>query len=191
MQRKHDENFHRDIFYLSPQERLEHTAFHFGQYSARIARAVKAIQAGRSSEYNQLPKTLTDSFLMILSAGELFNLDLEASLRKRLKFGGKTGKLKDLVAETRTKESRHHPWLETRSNEEQLIGLLLDISDISGVLHKACDSLDHIEGLNREEVSNAILDLLVILLLAADLRKVNLAKTAIARWKEIERVRIL
>lgn len=190
-QRKHDERYHRDIFYLNHQERFEHFAFHLGKYTARLARVEKKMRSGDSRVSYSPEKDFTDSFIMLLNAGEMFNLDYEELLRRKYGLQGRRTTLSSLTNTVKAKKGAEYKWTRATNKQNQLLGILLDIADCSGVIHKACDSLDHMEGLDRKQITETLLDLLVILLLAAQCNDISFEKTVPSRWKEIEKGKIL
>src|SRR3989442_553269 len=79
----HDQRCHRDILYMSYQERFKHIAMHYGKYSGRLATILKANRIDIDAE-KQISKTLVDCFIIVLNSGELFQLNLESQLKTRL-----------------------------------------------------------------------------------------------------------
>ena len=166
-QKRHDEQFHRDIFFLSHQERFKHVTFHWGKYVARLARLIKQYDTTKTIDEVELRKTLIDALIIVLNAAEIFNLDLSKLLApESAKRDNMT--LAELSRVLRTKYSGKYHWIENGDKKAFVSGLLLDFSDQAGIFHKACDSLDHMEGLSRENVTAALLSLFVILLLSGE-----------------------
>jgi hypothetical protein len=189
-QKRHDEQFHRDIFFLSHQERFKHVTFHLGKYVARLARMIKQSETGKPIDEFELRKTLVDAIIMMLNAAEIFNLDLsklltpESSRRDSITIA-------ELSQLLRTQYSGKYKWLESGDRKAFVYGLMLDLSDQAGVFHKACDSLDHMEGLSRENVTATLLSLFVVLLLAGEAVGTDYASSIPSRWREIEKSKVL
>jgi len=74
---QHDKRNHFDILNLSKTDRLKHYGLHFCKYVGRLARGAE--------ESKSLERTLTDTFLVILSAANTLHQELahEASLPLR------------------------------------------------------------------------------------------------------------
>lgn len=152
---------------------------------------VKRMQAGDDSAYGTMSKDLTDSFIMILNAGELLNLNLTALLKARFGVKRDYNSIVNLTTLIKSIESPNYAWTTETDRVNQVQGLLLDMADQSGVLDKACDSLDHMDGLQREQITNTIINLLIMLLLAGAQHNVSYDKTVPVRWKEIEDSKVL
>jgi len=190
-QRNHDERYHRDIYYLDVRGRLKHTSSHLGKYSARIARLIRESEQGRTFEIPALQRTLVDSMLMMLNAAELFNMDLGLVARQKFNVGGSKLGINELGRLLRPELKTQYAWLSERDPRKSAIGLLLDYTDRAGVIHKACDSIDHFESISREAVMDSIFDEFVIVLLAGLATDINYEKSVPDRWREIERARVL
>lgn len=190
-QKKHDEQFHRDIFFLSHQERFKHVAFHFGKYSARIARILKQSEQGKPIDNLAVQRTLIDSSLMILNAAEIFNLDLAKELAPKLGPQSEKASVKETLGLLSKAYSGGYPWLVSQDSKLLVSGLLLELTDRAGIIHKACDSLDHMEGLSRETVTSALLDLFVVVMLAGQAMEIDYETSIPLRWREIERTKVL
>ena len=79
----HDQRCHRDILYLSYQERFKHIAMHYGKYSGRLAEILKGKSIGISEE-EIIKKTLVDSFIIVLNSAELLQVNLDSLLKQKL-----------------------------------------------------------------------------------------------------------
>jgi len=190
-QKEHDERFHRDIYFLSQQERFKHVAYHYGKYSGRLARAsIGQTKSGRLA-VQELERTLIDSAIMTLNAAEIFNLDLEKILRSKYSLTDEKRTVSQLAKAVSRKVAKDYQWLNAPADPDFLNGVLFDVTEKAGIVHKACDSLDHMEGISRDTVTNAIVELLVIYLIAGDALKIDYGKTIPARWKEIETTKVL
>jgi len=71
-QHAHDQRNHSDIWFLHRVERLRHYGLHFAKYVGRIARG--------KAEPKSVARTLTDTFLISLSAANTLHQDLSAEV---------------------------------------------------------------------------------------------------------------
>jgi hypothetical protein len=193
-QKSHDESFHRDIYFLSHQERFKHIAYHFGKYTGRIARMLKTLDSADKIDI-QLRKTLTDSFIIILNAAEIFGLDLDYNVAKALGLNKPSrNDVKKLAGLFRESNPAPYPNLvHTNDNDlgKLILNLLLEYADAAQILHKACDSLDHMEGLDREKITSSLVNLLTIVVLAGDSIGLDFEDSVPKRWREIEQSKVL
>lgn len=136
-------------------------------------------------------RTLIDSTIMTLNAAEIFNLNLAKILNHKFNLSDEKRPIGQLAQAVARKVAPEHPWLESPDEQDFLNGLLLEVTDKAGIIHKACDSLDHMEGISRETVTDAILELFIVYLIAGSALKVDYGRSIPARWKEIEKTRVL
>lgn len=190
-QRKHDENYHRDIFFLNYQDRLKHVAFHYAKYSGRLARDIRhRFNSKEPSSGHDVGKTLTDAFIMTLSGAELFNVNLESVVRSSLGLPLEEDSFDRFVSLVSTKSSLITP-IGTRSSDQVLLSFLLELDDCSGIISKTCDGLDHMEGIDRKLVINTLGRILILLIVAGDAFQVNYELSVPSRLKDIEQNRLL
>lgn len=144
----------------------------------------------------QLKKTLTDSFIIVLNAAEIFGLDLDLDVAKSLSLAKSSrtdvNKLAHLLRE---KDPNLYPNLAAAKNDDKrqnlMLNLLLEYADAAQVLHKACDSLDHMEGIDREKITLSLVNLLAIIVLAGDSMGLDFEVSVPERWREIEKSKVL
>jgi hypothetical protein len=85
----HDSRNHSDIWSLHKTQRLKHYGLHFAKYVGRIARG--------TAEPKHLLRTLTDTFLINLSAANTLHQDLSAEVFPHQSFGPRPEILRDLA----------------------------------------------------------------------------------------------
>lgn len=157
-----------------------------------MARLLKRFTDEKNAEEMraELQKTLTDSFIIILNAAEIFGLNLEQAVSNQFKLQvtNEVSKLGNIIREQRPDI---FPSLATSNEKELLLNLMLEYSDSSHTLHKACDSLDHMEGVDREKITSSLVNLLAIVVLAGHSLKLNFETNVPERWSEIERSKVL
>jgi hypothetical protein len=191
-QRKHDEEYHRDIFFLNYQDRLKHIAFHYAKYSARLARDLHhSMDQNIHSSGHDIGKTLTDAFIMTLSGAELFNQNLELAVRKILGLPAKEESFGQFAETVAGKSQRLVQFRKSSELDGRLLGILIELDDCSGIISKACDSLDHMEGIDRPLIVDTLARILTLLLVAGKEFKVDYEQSVPARLKEIEQKKLL
>lgn len=85
-QEAHDREYHQDIHTLSRADRLWHLLAHLGKYTGRIAKICDDLDHCTTTDIDGVvAKTVADLAIMTLFLANLFNLDLEALIRKRWK----------------------------------------------------------------------------------------------------------
>ena len=99
--------------------------------------------------------------------------------------------LSEITRAIEEKESSNHPWTTEKDWRSSILGFFLEITDKAGVIHKACDSLDHMEGISGDAITVVIVQLFVVLLLAGKKFGVNYEEAVPARWREIEQTKVL
>lgn len=180
---KHDQECHRDILYMSYQERFKHIAMHYGKYSGRFADILLKGNIGAEEE-QKIRKTLVDTFIIVLNSAEIFQLDLDSSLRGKLGIERKTTiiELTDLLLES---ADGLYKRLSVNDSRERVLNLMLELTSIGGFIQKVGEELDHMVGLKREEIIGHTLNLLVILLVASRVWQVDFEADVRKRWSEI------
>lgn len=178
-QKKHDEKFHADIYYLSYPARMTHFVLHFSKYVGRLAE----IKKGDSKAKERLTQTLADTFIVALSASDVLNIDFD-----------------DKMTELFGKPESHDiaGWAEMIDNgakltQETLPEWWMDRMAVpTGKMAKALESLDHMEPVNvRVLLTDGLLEILVALIIAAKYLKVDLKTATLERWAEIAKRREL
>ena len=182
---KHDEDCHRDILYMTYQERFKHDALHYGKYSGRLA---LLLEDKLPSEKIQavVKKTLVDAFIIILHSAELFQMDLEAYLKEKLNIEGELS-IAELVKTLKESASDIYASLNAPDEKDRLLNLMLKMTVIGGPMQKAAEELDHMIGIPRDEIRDRTANLLVILLLAGSIWNVDYEKDVRNRWEDIVR----
>jgi hypothetical protein len=151
---------------------------------------IKDIDKGKAVSAQLIHRTLTDSFIIILNAAELLGIDLEASLKKASGIENHHTDLSKLTEIVWRSAASNYPWLKGNQNE-MVIGLLLELADEGAVFAKASDSLDHMEGIDRGKIGEALIDLLTVFLVVARATKLDYLRSVPLRWREIEAGRVL
>jgi hypothetical protein len=169
---------------MSYQERFKHIAMHYGKYCGRFADILLGGTIG-PTEQQRIRKTLVDTFIIVLNSAEIFQLDLDTALRKKLAIEGKKSvtELADSLVES---AQELHAELSAEDDRERVLNLMLHISSIGGFMQKVGEELDHMVGMKRDDLSSYTLNLLVILLLGGRVWKVNYEAEVPRRWAEIE-----
>lgn len=190
-QKIHDEQYHRDIYFLSHQERFKHMAFHFGKYSGKLAQSIKFMELEKPipSEYEP-QKTLIDSFIVVLNCAEIFSLNLESELNKKMGTNSNESDMNDL-SEILKKRTDFFPKLHTSNKINLLQNLLVEYTLTAQTWHKACDSLDHMEGINRENITSSLLDLFILIIISGSYLGIDFGVSIPKRWQQIESKKVL
>lgn len=180
-QKQHDHEFHPDIFNLSYPNRMRHLVFHFAKYTGRLAEASLEDPEARTS---RIDGTIADTFVVVLSASDVLQVNLDEALTERYQTSSKTG-IAGWAAALQDRYPRPPDgplgrwWFE-------------ELAKSSGRMAKAMESLDHMEPLNVRAVLQAALEeILAQCLLFANIRGLDLGEVVERRWKEIEEKRIL
>ncbi len=191
-QRKHDEEYHRDIFFLNYQDRLKHVAFHYAKYGGRLARDLHhSMDQSVPPSGHEIGKTLTDAFIMTLSAAELFNQNLELAVRKILGLPEKEESFSQFAAAVAAKSKKLVLTVQGTKLDGSLLNILVELDDCSGIISKACDSLDHMEGIDRPLVIDTLARILVLLIVSGMEFRVDYEQSVPDRLKEIEQKKLL
>ena len=167
---RHDETYHREICRLTVHHRLNHMALHFSKYVGQLATVTE------TEDQDLLIRTLTDIFIIGVSSANILNMKLAESLV----IGGGAG-IEDLrdaglrLCETRGVDQFNALWL------------LLEISRASGRMAKACESVDHLEAFPfKETISEAVIEISTISLMAAALLDLNLVDEIRERLADVK-----
>lgn len=173
-QRRHDEYYHRDVYFLPPYLRMHHLVLHFSKYAGRLYE--REIQSLKDSE---LIRTLTDTFIIALSASELFQIS-PAFVSQEMQY--------DKMFPLSFSRS-----IESHSNTDNTVEIFRgNLVILTGRMAKGCESLDHLEGFNYRMVfSESIQAIILLCLLMASLMEQDIAGLVEKRWLEIENARVL
>jgi len=180
---KHDQNYHRDILYMSYQERFKHDALHYGKYSGRLA---QLLVEKSGSEHNQavIKKTLVDAFIIVLHSAEMLHMELESFLKEKLEVDRDLSitELTDILKEN---SPDLYASLNVNDEKEKILNLMLKLTVLGGWMQKAAEELDHMVGIPGDDIRNWTCDLLIILLLAGSVWSVDYEKDVRNRWDDI------
>src|SRR5215216_5400827 len=172
-QREHDIRAHQDIYYLPYPHRMKHLTFHITKYAGRLA--------PRDAADATFIRTLVDAFIISLSAADVLHIDFSEALNKWGKVDQDTN-LIDLGLAMRNQDSKAdgiQDWYFRK------------ITDVAGRMANACESLDHMEPFPyRDVLSEAIIDLCRVTVIAAAVRSIDLTASVGERWEVIEAQRI-
>lgn len=126
----HDENYHKDIWLLTVQQRITHMTLHLAKYSAQLS-----VSAFESNE-NEFKKTIIDCLIIILSSANIFNSRVyDIALNEREK------EFPDIISLAKYIIDVEHPNLQI----EKLSNFSKAFSIQTGLMCKAAESLDHLE----------------------------------------------
>lgn len=177
-QKKHDQEYHPDIYYLPYEHRARHLALHLAKYVGRLATKGDPKKAEEG-----LRTTLSDTMIVVLSFSEILKLDLHEKLAELFGRGGGThlaewGRRIDPGGEYLGKEHLQQWWLYC-------------LAPPTGKMAKALESLDHIEPVDvRKLLTEGLVDVLASCVVVAHQLDVDLAQLVRDRWKIIEDKRI-
>lgn len=173
-QREHDIRAHPDIYYLSYPDRMKHLTFHVSKYAGRLAKD--------NVPEADLNRTLVDTFIISLSSADVLRIDFTQALNKWTKLADQP----DLISLGRAICERD------RKFEVLQDWYFRKLADVAGRMAKACESLDHMEGIPyRDILAEAIIDLCRVTIVAASIASLDLAAAVGQRWEYIELHRIL
>ena len=170
-QQKHDEQHHRDIFYLSYPQRMAHLVFHFAKYSGRLAELQKG------ADNKRFEATLIDTLIVALSAANIFNIKLsETVLSEDLSQYDSLDEVAQIICDVDAPSSA--------SSSEWFFQRL---AQATGRMAKACESLDHMEEFNyRRELTEGILEIIRGVIVAGERAGIDLTDSTRRRWQQIE-----
>jgi len=188
-QLEHDMKCHRDIFFLSHQERFKHIALHYGKYSKRLADLV--LNPRNSSKAEEIvTKTLVDTMIMILNSGELLQINFENEICSKLKIDEHLF-IEKIPILLRKIDSSLYKFLSEGDTQQLIINLMLEMVSISGFMQKSAEELDHLMGMPREQIKHQTFEFLCLMIIAGSVWNVNFQSELEKRWKEIEQKVIL
>lgn len=134
-QLKHDENYHKDVWVLSTQDKARHMAAHIGKYSGQVLEAIRI----RENE-ETIKKKIVDSLIINLSYANIF-----LSLISKQKF------IKDHLDSVNFDEFIHSIGKEyihqkNYDDKENInLELAMDFCILAGKILKTVESMDHME----------------------------------------------
>jgi hypothetical protein len=188
-QLEHDMKCHRDIFFLSHQDRFKHIALHYGKYSKRLADLV--LNPRNSSKAEEIvTKTLTDTMIMILNSGELLQINFENEICSKLKIDEHLF-IEKIPILLRKIDSSLYKFLSEGDTQQLIINLMLEMVSISGFMQKSAEELDHLMGMPREQIKHQTFEFLCLIIVAGSIWHVCFQTELEKRWKEIEQKVIL
>jgi hypothetical protein len=134
-QLRHDENYHKEIWLLTVQQRITHMTLHLSKYGSKL------IRAAFSQEISTIQKNAVDALIIVFSSANIFNAIIPRfALSER-----------ELSEENITSLAAHSFHTYKFKNLPQQVFLALEVSDCTGRLCKVVESLDHLETLNYRE----------------------------------------
>lgn len=167
-QRQHDEQAHRDVYFLDSRSRMSHLVHHFSKYAGRLS--------GESTSPDVLTRTIVDAFIVGLSAAELLRIDIGTALTADLDPEPSTiQQLAAVGAPERLGQLGVAEWL-----FRQLAGS-------AGLAAKAVESLDHLEQFDyRGQLNLTVNRILMACVVASGGIDIDLAKAVRQRWRFLE-----
>lgn len=170
LQKEHDASYHEDIVVLETQTRLKHLTLHFSKYAARLAGA-----KGLPDLREKLEKTLTDTFIIALSAANVLNLDLDEVMS-------------NLVGSPLIDQYPFRKGSMESIREYVMVGLVLG----NGYLAKSLESMDHMEpGNHRENFESGTIEIIRAVVEASNALGMDLVDQTLSRWKFVEENKVL
>ena len=140
---KHDEVYHREIARLTVQHRLNHYALHFAKYVGRLAVCYDG------ADRQQLCLTVVDSFIISLATANSLNLEIASCLDECQPE--MQPDLSDLAAVL---------WRHGNSSELSVPEMIRAFALPVGLMAKACEAVDHLEGIPfRQTVREALVEI--------------------------------
>jgi len=180
---KHDQDYHRDILYMSHQERFKHDALHYGKYSGRLAQLLVE-QSSSDRIRNVVKKTLVDTFIIILHSAEMLHMELESFLKNKLEIDRNLS-VTELTEILKENSPDLYATLNVTNEKDKILNLMLKLTIIGGSMQKAAEELDHMVGIPGEDIRNWTCDLLIIMLLAGSVWSVDYERDVHNRWDDI------
>lgn len=179
----HDQKCHRDILYMSHQERFKHMVMHYGKYSGRLADLLRT-HSDHVKTMNEVKRTLIDCFIIVLSSAEVLQMNLEDNLKNKLGIvrDVSINELSDILKES---ASNLFSLLNSVDERERVLNLMLELTSIGGFMQKVGEDLDHLVGIPRDQIKEQTSNMLVILLLAGIVWSVDYENDVPARWDAI------
>lgn len=169
-QRKHDRAFSHDIWVLPLDRRLVHMALHFAKYTGYIA------ELEGQNHADSERRVIIDTFIISLASANALNTLLANHLITDLtSASGDLNALGEALAGESSYAFDGQSWL------------LRAMAVPTGRMAKALESMDHLEAYpSREAVTNSVIDLSRIALIAAWWRQLPLLSATRQRWRQVE-----
>lgn len=178
-QKRHDQEYHPDIYYLPYENRARHLVLHFAKYVGRLA-----AKADPAKDEASLKTTLSDTMIVVLSFSEILKLDLQERLVAL--FGSPQSKA---FAEW---GARVDPGGDYLGKDHLKQWWLLRMAPSTGKMAKALESLDHIEPIDvKRLLTEGVVEVLASCVVVAHQLDLDLAQHVRDRWVVIENNRIL
>jgi hypothetical protein len=178
-QKKHDEEFHADIYYLPYPARMTHFVLHFAKYVGRFA----DLKNDDQEAAKKMEQTLVDTFIVTLSASDVLNLDFDERMAEMF---GKP--MKKTLAGWADLIDHGDPMDLPQLREWWMSRMAVT----TGKMAKALESLDHMEPINvRLILNDGLMEVLAATLVATKNLKIDLKATTENRWAEIAKRRVL
>jgi len=170
-QKKHDDLCHKDILCLPVQRRITHMSLHFAKYTGHIAQL-------NNEDNKKLINTLVDSIIICLASANCLNINLS----ERISLGDVLGR-RNINALDKAFYAKYNEYI-----DNDLIGFLLKKYALhSGVIAKACESLDHLEPYDfRVNIEKEVIELTELSLLYLAKLDIDTMSLVRQRWKFVE-----
>lgn len=171
-QLRHDENYHKEIWLLTVQQRITHMTLHLSKYGSKI------IRAAFSEDTETLKKIAIDALIIVFSSANIFNAIIP-------KFALSKDELAEInLAALAQKKYNNYDF----KNADPKVLLALDISDCTGRMCKTVESLDHLEIVNyRDDILDNLSGLFSTLLaMCYSLDEVDIAENIKNRLYAVE-----
>lgn len=160
-QLRHDENYHKEIWLLTVQQRITHMTLHLSKYSAKIT--ISAFE----DDTDTLRKTTIDALIISFSSANIFSVPLS-------KFA-LSDENRNLSNINELSENLFKPY--KSANKNISTQLSLEILRNTGMLCKFVESLDHLETLDYRgkilESLAAVFRLLLALCYCMDIKDIE------------------
>lgn len=134
-QLRHDENYHKEIWLLTVQQRITHMTLHLSKYGSKI------IRAAFSEDSDTLKKIAIDALIIVFSSANIFN-----AILPKLALSEEELDEKNITSLAQRIFNKYN-----FKNIDPKVFLALDILDCTGKLCKTVESLDHLEIVNYRE----------------------------------------
>lgn len=167
-QRQHDEQAHRDVYFLDSRSRMSHLVHHFSKYAGRLS--------GETTSSEVLTRTIVDAFIVALSAAELLRIDVGAELTTDINPEPSTiHELAVILAPASLDQIGVGEWL------------FRQLASNAGLCAKAMESLDHLERFDyRGQLDLSVKSILIACVVASEGANIDLGSTVRERWRFLE-----
>jgi len=177
---EHDQQYHRDIFFLNYQDRFKHMVMHYGKHSGRLANLLKTKSSVEKIQF-EIQRTLVDCFIIVLSCADLLQLNLEDKLKEKLGIDDDLS-LNELTHAVKESSPTLYELLSSGNETNQVLNMMLEYTAITGELLKVGEDLDHMVGFDRDVIREQTINILTIILISSLIWKVDLANETTKRW---------